>query len=82
MSKVSELTAQLTRSLRSPTSRTLRLLDRALSYLTPFESPKATVTSPSERQDLLTLLNIHRDLLTPYLDTDRIESNLIRIKNP
>ncbi len=76
MSKVSELTAQLTRSLRRPTSRSLRLLDRALSYLSPCESPNATVTSPAERQDLLTRLNIHRDLPTPYLDNDRIESNL------
>ncbi len=78
VSKVAELSAQLSRSLKRPNSRTLRLIDRALSYLTPFESPKASVTSLSEKKDLLDLLNIHRMVLTPYLDTARIEWNLKR----
>ncbi|MDE6696182.1 MAG: hypothetical protein K2K25_04830 [Muribaculaceae bacterium] len=76
LSKVEELTLQLTRSLRRPSSRTLRLIDKALSYLLPFESPRASVTSVAEKQELLTLLNTHRLSLSPYLDLDRIESNL------
>ncbi len=76
MSKVEELTIQLSKSLTRPSSRTLRLLDRALSYLTPFESPKASTTSPAERQDLLALLTTHRMPLSPYLDVDRVERNL------
>ncbi len=52
VSKVAELTAQLSRSLKRPSSRTLRLIDKALSYLTPFESPKASVTSATEKKDL------------------------------
>lgn len=76
MSKVEELSCELTRSLKRPSRRTLRLLDRALSYLTPFESPRARTTSPSERRDLLALLTTHRLPLSPYLDVDRIERNL------
>ncbi len=76
MSPISTLTTQLSASLKRPGSRTLSLLDRALSYLTPFESKQAAVNSPAERTDLLDLLNTHRLLLTPYLDTDRIESHL------
>ena len=75
-SKVARLTADLSRSLRRPGRRTLALIDRALSYLTPFESPLARTASGAERRDLLTLLTIHRTVLSPYLDTDRIESNL------
>ncbi len=76
MTNISTLTADLTRSAKRPTSRTLRLLDKALRLLHPFESPKAQVTSPSERQDLLTLVSIHHDLLCPYIDIDRIALNL------
>ncbi len=78
VSKVAELTAQLSRSLNKPNRRTLSLIDKALSYLTPFESPQAGVASPSEKQDLLDLLRAHRLVLTPYIDTDRIEWNLRR----
>ncbi len=76
MSKVEELSCELTKSLKRPSSRTLRLLDRALSYLTPFESPQARTASPSERRALLALLATHRAPLSPYLDVDRIEMNL------
>ncbi len=76
MSKVEELSEQLTRSLRKPSRRTLTLLDRALSYLTPFESPLAKTASPSERRALLALLRAHRLPLSPYLDVDRVETNL------
>ncbi len=76
VSKVAELSAQLSRSLKRPSSRTLALIDKALSYLTPFESPKASVTSASEKKDLLALLNAHQLVLSPYLDTARIERNL------
>ncbi|MDE6522889.1 MAG: hypothetical protein K2L17_08735 [Muribaculaceae bacterium] len=76
VSKVADLTSQLSHSIKRPSRRTLRLIDRALSYLTPFESPRASVTSHAERQDLLTLLRTHRDLLSPYLNTLLIESNL------
>ncbi len=75
-SAIAKLTADLSASLRRPTSRTLRLLDRALSYLTPFESPKASTASPAERRDLLALLATHRMPLSPYLDVDRVETNL------
>ncbi len=73
---IAKLTDDLKRSLKRPSSRTLRLIDKALSYLTPFESSLARVTSASEKKDLLDLLNIHRMVLTPYIDTDRIEWNL------
>ncbi len=76
MSKVEELTLQLSKSLTRPNGKTLRLLDRALSYLTPFESPLAKTASPSERRDLLELLAAHRMPLSPYLDVDRVERNL------
>ena len=72
------LSAQLTESLRKPGRKTLSLINKALSYLTPFESPKATVASPTERRDLLALLDSHRMVLTPYLDVDLIECNLRR----
>ncbi len=78
VSKVCELTEQLSRSLRRPNGRTLRLLDRALGYLTPFESPRASVASPSERRDLLALLQVHCTVLSPYIDTDRVRDNLMR----
>ncbi|MDE6552702.1 MAG: hypothetical protein K2K98_07070, partial [Muribaculaceae bacterium] len=68
VSKVAALTSQLTRSLKRPNNRTLTLIDRALSYLTPFESPKATVPSPPEKMELLALLDSHRMKLTPYID--------------
>ena len=71
-----ELSAQLTESLCRPSPRTLRLIERALSYLSPFESSKSIVTSASEKEDLLELLDTHRLTLSPYLDLDRIESNL------
>ena len=76
MSKVSTLTADLSLSLRKPGRRTLSLIDKALSYLTPFESTLASPSSQSERLDLLDLLRTHRLILTPYLDTTRIEHNL------
>ncbi len=76
MTNISTLTADLTRSTKRPNSRTLRLLDKALNLLHPFESPKAEVTSPSERQDLLSLVSLHRDILSPYIDVDRVATNL------
>lgn len=75
---IPELTAELTRSLRRPTRKTLSLINKALSYLTPFEQPEARTASPSERRDLLELLNTHRMILCPYMDLDRIESHLLR----
>ena len=77
-----ELSSQLSESLRHPTRKTLSLINKALSYLTPFESPKATVTSPSEKRDLLNLLTTHRQLLSPYIDTDRIESHILHLHTP
>ena len=76
MTTISTLTAQLTVSLRKPTRGTLALIDRALSYLIPFESPRARTVSASERSDLLKLLDTHRPVLSPYLDTDRVGWNL------
>lgn len=73
---ITTLTAQLTASLRRPTRQTLSLIDKALSYLTPFESAQARTTSAAERSELLSLLNAHRMLLAPYLDTDLIARNL------
>ncbi len=73
-----QLCEELSASLRKPSSRTLRLIDRALSYLLPFESPRAATASQSERQDLLTLLLTHRDILSPYLNPDRIKTNLLQ----
>ena len=61
------LSAALTRSLRRPGPRTLRLIDKALAILTPFESPCALTTSAAERQELLDLLRIHRLTLCPYI---------------
>ncbi len=77
-SAIAKLSSELTASLRKPSRRTLTLIDKALSYLTPFESPKATVTSASEKKDLLDLLKAHQLVLSPYIDTDRIEWNLKR----
>ncbi len=76
MTSISKLSADLSASLRRPSSSTLRLLDRALSYLLPFESPLARTASPAERRDLLELIRTHRQPLSPYLDLDRIERNL------
>ncbi len=76
MTTISTLTADLARSAKRPGSRTLRLLDKALKLLYPFESPFASVTSPSERQDLLSLVTLHRDILSPYINLDKVESNL------
>ena len=75
-----ELTTQLSASLRKPGRRTLSLIDKALSYLTPFESPKASITSLEEKRDLLELLNVHRLYLSPYIDTDKIERNLRHLR--
>ena len=75
---IPELTAELTRSLRRPTRKTLSLINKALSYLTPFESAQATTTSRTERAELLAMISTHRWTLCPYLDLDRIESNLRR----
>ena len=75
-SGIANLCEELSASLRRPSRRTLKLIDRALSYLTPFESPLANAASPSERRDLLDLVKIHRLHLSPYLDLDRIERNL------
>ena len=72
------LSAALTRSLRRPGPRTLRLIDKALALLTPFESPLALTTSAAERQKLLDLISTHRLTLCPYINVDRIESNLRR----
>ncbi len=80
MTNISTLTADLAQSAKRPGSRTLRLLDKALRLLHPFESPRAQVTSPSERQDLLSLLSIHRDILSPYINLDKVESNLRHTK--
>ena len=76
ISSISDLTNQLTVSMRKPSRRTLTLINKALSYLTPFESPRAAVSSYAEKTDLLELLNEHRNALSPYLDLDRIERNL------
>ena len=76
LSEIARLCSELNLALRRPGRKTLTLIDKALSYLTPFESPKAKVTSLSERHDLLELLISHRMVLTPYIDVDRIESNL------
>ena len=73
---ISDLTYQLSESMKKPGRKTLSLIEKALSYLSPFESPEAAVVSPAERYDLLTLLATHRVILSPYLDTDRIESHL------
>ena len=73
---ITTLTAQLTASLRKPTRRTLALIDKALSYLTPFESSQARTASATERSELLSLLNTHRMVLSPYLDPDLIETHL------
>ena len=72
------LSAALTHSLRRPGPRTLRLIDKALALLTPFESPLALTTSAAERQELLDLLRTHRLTFCPYINVDRIESNLRR----
>ena len=72
------LTCEISLSLRRPGRRTLTLIDKALSYLTPFESPRATVASSAERRDLLELLDTHRMTLCPYLDIDKVEWNLRR----
>ena len=78
VSKVARLTADLSRSLRRPGRRTLALIDKALSYLTPFESPLARTASGAERQELLDLICTHKLIFCPYINVDRIESNLRR----
>ena len=72
------LSAALTHSLRRPGPKTLRLIDKALALLTPFESPRALTTSAAERQELLDLIRTHRLTFCPYINVDRIESNLRR----
>ena len=79
---IPELTAELTRSLRRPTRKTLSLINKALSYLTPFEQPEARTASPAERAELLDMISTHRWTLCPYLDLDSIESNLRRALPP
>ena len=74
--EIPALSATLTLSLRRPGRRTLSLIDKALSYLTPFESPLARTASQSERRDLLDLLCTHRTILSPYIDINRVECNL------
>ncbi|MDE6742201.1 MAG: hypothetical protein K2J58_07715 [Muribaculaceae bacterium] len=72
------LPSYLTRSLRRPTGKTLTLIDKALDWLRPFESAKASAVSPYEKRELLELLTTHRMVLAPYIDTDRVESHLRR----
>ncbi len=74
MQTASDLTEQLTSSLRRPTRKTLRLIDRAISLLAPYES--AHSVRCADTTALLTLLTTHRLTLSPYLDTARIERNL------
>ena len=76
VSSVGELTVELTRSMKRPGRKTLSLIDRALSYLIPFESPLACVASRAERRELLDLIHAHRRILCPYIDVDRVEYNL------
>ena len=76
MTGIGVLTEELTRSMRRPGRKTLTLIDKALSYLTPFESAKASVGSSFERRELLELLDRHRMVLSPYVDVDRVEVNL------
>ena len=78
MTTIPTLTAELTRSLRRPGAKTLCLIDKALSLLIPFESPMASPASIAERADLLDMIATHRWTLCPYIDLDRIESNLRR----
>lgn len=78
---IEELTRQLSASMRRPGRKTLVLIDRALSYLTPFESGKAMASSPYEKRELLELLDTHRMVLSPYLDTDRVEWNIRSLKS-
>ena len=76
MITIGELTRQLSLSMRKPGRKTLVLIDKALSYLTPFESGKVMASSSYEKRELLELLDTHRMVLAPYLDTDRVEWNL------
>ena len=76
VSSVGKLTVELTRSMRRPGRKTLSLINKALSYLIPFESPLACVASQAERRDLLDLIHAHRRILCPYIDVDRVERNL------
>ncbi len=89
-----DLSSQLTASLRKPGPRTLRLLEKAICLLSPYESwnagfpagdtarsanpakPKLRPSADTSTAALLTLLTTHRQILTPYLDTARIERNL------
>ena len=73
-----DLTSQLSVSMKRPTRRTITLIEKALSWLRPFESGKATVASLYEKRELLNLLDTHRLVLSPYIDVDRIESHLRR----
>ena len=133
---IPSLTAELTKSLRRPSRKTLSLIEKALSYLTPFENMEPRASQPAHtahsantqkaphtarsantqtaphtarsantpsceadtqkashtarsantqyceadtlKRDLLTLLTTHRMVLTPYIDTHRIETNLLR----
>ena len=76
VSSVGELRVELARSMRRPGRRTLALIDKALSYLTPFESSLACVASRAECIELLDLIHAHRRILCPYIDVDRVENNL------
>ena len=76
VSSVGELTVELARSMKRPGRKTLALIDKALSYLTPFESPLACVASRAECRELLDLIHTHRSILCPYIDIDRVECNL------
>ena len=76
MTGIGMLTEELNRSMRRPGRKTLALIDKALSYLMPFESAKASVASSFERRELLELVERHRMVLSPYVDIDRVEWNL------
>lgn len=70
------LTSELAHSMKRPTRRTLTLIEKALGWLRPFESGKARTASRTERQELLELVATHRIVLSPYIDTTRVEWNL------
>ncbi len=92
---IDQPTLQLTASLRRPGPRTLRLIEKAINLLTPYEQaprahtarsanpakPTLRPSADTSTTALLHLLTTHRLALTPYLDTHRIESNL-RLSSP
>ena len=88
-SAIPTLTAELTRSLRRPGRKTLRLIDKALSYLTPYENMELRTSQPAHtarsantpyrEADTLRAIDTARSANTPYCEADTLKKDLLTL---